>query len=64
MFYILADLRVDEVDFEHFLKIESMRVDDQSEEVKARTKLLNYATSIDKEDGHHVANVVYVYILT
>lgn len=64
MFYILADLRVDEVDFEHFLKIESMRVDDQSEEVKARTKLLNYDTSIDKEDGHHVANVVYVYILT
>lgn len=31
---------------------------------KARKKLLNYATSIDKEDGNHVVNVVYVYILT
>nr|XP_034312872.1 uncharacterized protein LOC117684486 [Crassostrea gigas] len=58
MFHILADHKVEEVDLEKFWKIESMGIDDHSEEIKGKEKLLNYAaTSIDKEDGHYVAKI-------
>ncbi|XP_052699402.1 uncharacterized protein LOC128176925 [Crassostrea angulata] len=58
MFHILADHKVEEVDLEKFWKIESMGIDDHSEEIKGKEKLLNFAaTSIDKEDGHHVAKI-------
>lgn len=49
MFHILVDHKVEEVDLEKFWKIESMGIDDHSEEMKGKKKLLDYAaTSIER----------------